>query len=355
MKKLLIILAGSIALVASIWIIGGSEKLANDNTVLEESVATDMQRHQTKPIMPDSVVSNSTTQKNANLSNSTGYRVEQSQKANQRELMDYSDDWCNYGQLSERDQSYAQAELDDWEASVGRFAYNVYKEFGYQGYDNSYVSEPYLEISKDSLLTYIDEEDPMAMFAALDRDDFEMQEAFKVAQQLLILGYTGKAIQSLVIHEMVLAGVKYDSNSGKITDTVRKHLEQAMTYATYSLKNYDAIGLIQIIDDVETDEKFKSHLNPALIFSERELETIASNAEELSEWIRSERNKKGLPALNRELSKIAKHELDRDIGMLYGREPVTMKILNEHFGSHLPQLATNDCRAKHSELFARLN
>ena len=195
----------------------------------------------------------------------------------------------------------------------------------------------------------------MAMFAALDRDDFEMQEAFKVAQQLLILGYTGKAIQSLVIHEMVLAGVKYDSNSGKITDTVRKHLEQAMTYATYSLKNYDAIGLIQIIDDVETDEKFKSHLNPALIFSERELETIASNAEELSEWIRSERNKKGLPALNRELSKIAKHELDRDIGMLYGREPVTMKILNEHFGSHLPQLATNDCRAKHSELFARLN
>jgi hypothetical protein len=195
----------------------------------------------------------------------------------------------------------------------------------------------------------------MAMFAALDRLDFRLYEQVKIAKELLVLGYTGKAIQQLVSYEMTQASVKYDINSGVITDTIKQHLKQAVTYAVYSLRNYDTIGFIQLINAFETDPKFEDHLNPALVLSPNDIETIANDAQQLSEWVKSIRVEKGLPAFDRELIKIAKHELDRDVGMLYGKQPTMMKIFSESFGNRLPQLATNDCRMKHSEVFARLN
>jgi hypothetical protein len=273
--------------------------------------------------------------------------------ARQRELVDYSGDWCTLGQLSQRDQSYAQAELEDWKVSVGRFAFNVPTEFGYQGYDNSYVANPYLEISKDDLMAYIEDDEPIAMFAALDRYDIELREQFEIAKQLLVLGYTGKAIQHLVIHEMTQASVKYDTDSSTITDRVKQHLSNALTYATYSLRNYDSIGFIQLSNNIETNPKFEEHLNPALVLSEGDIAAISDNAKQISGWVKSTRFEKGLPPLDRELSKIAKHELDRDIGMLYGKEPIFMQILNQNFGDELPQLETNDCRIRHSQVFAR--
>jgi hypothetical protein len=350
MKNLSIIFIVGVVIFAGVRLLklSDSSVIENGNSGIPESVYDVAQANNPKP--------NNTNKKATDLVEREPEFAEPSATDHQRELVDYSEDWCQYGQLSERDQAYAEAELKDWEASIGRFAFNVQAETGYQAYDNSYyLSEPYLEISKGDLIAHIDNEDPMAMFAALDRLDFRLYEQVKIAKELLVLGYTGKAIQQLVSYEMTQASVKYDINSGVITDTIKQHLKQAVTYAVYSLRNYDTIGFIQLINAFETDSKFEDHLNPALVLSPNDIETIANDAQQLSEWVKSIRVEKGLPAFDRELIKIAKHELDRDVGMLYGKQPTMMKIFSESFGNRLPQLATNDCRMKHSEVFARLN
>jgi hypothetical protein len=353
MRKLSIIfISGALALVG-LWVILPPDSLIDEEGIAilnsDKLIEVPEQPVDTKASVSESgiaAIDNELTQIDTSVS-------PQVQKVHQRELIDYDGDWCQYRQLSESDRSYAKAELDDWKASVGRFGFNIAKEFGYEGFDDSYaVSEPYLEISKNKLSTYISSGEPFAMLAALDRDDFGLEEKFDVAEELLVLGYTGKAIQYLVIHEMANASAAFSVNGGKITQKIREHLRQILTYSAYSLENHDAIGFIELINNVEYDENYKESLNPALVLTQKEIEAIGEDVKQLSQSIESKRSNKGLPPLDRELSKIAKHELDRDIGMFYGKAPFTMQILDERFGDYLPQLETNECREKHSQLFA---
>ena len=272
----------------------------------------------------------------------------------ERVILDYSEDWCVYTELTERDRNYAQAELSDWKASTGQYGFNTLKEYGYAGFGNSNVAKPYLEVAKADVQFHIDNKDEMAMFAAIDREDFDLNEKSEIARELLVQGFTGKAIRHLVIHELLLAKISFRSNSDAITDDVRKHLSQALTYAAFSLNRHDASGFVQLIEMFGTVPEFKDTLNPALVLSESEAETAASNATLLAEMVDSERSNRGLPALeDTELSKIAKYELDHSMGRIWGLEPATMQVLNERIGTQLTSLANNDCRARHSELYAR--
>lgn len=270
------------------------------------------------------------------------------------EKLDYSEDWCQYRQLSDKDQRFAEAELSDWKASVGRYGFHIRTEYGYQDDGSGDVLQPYLEISKDVLRAYIDNGNPLAMLGAITRADFRLEEQDDIAKELLVLGYTGNAIQYLVIRE-TLTAAKFYQTDGVLSKRVKTALQQALVYATFGLENYDAIGVLQLVyySDVFQD-LYSSGPEKRFELSASDLGEVTIKTEQLTQWVNKQRFARGLPDLLREPSKIAKHELDRDIGTLYGLRPEIMNALNEYLGSEFTHLSPNECNEVHREMFARI-
>lgn len=266
---------------------------------------------------------------------------------------DYSDNWCSYKELTQQDRDFAKQELEDWELSVGRIMYNVESNEGFSEIGNGYVAAPYLEISKDELLNFIEENDATAMFAALDRTDLRLSEKREIAEKLLVQGYTGKAIQHLVITEMVLASSNYRANNSQITDKVRLHISNALKFAIFSLRNNDAIGFIQLVDMIGADPLFAEQLNPVFVLSKLEIQKAVEASNSVSDSIESQRYDMNLPPFEKNDSKIAKHQMDLDMGMLFGKQPSTMQVLRGYLSDELHQLEATDCRTMHSEMFAK--
>ena len=184
MKKTILIVIAAVIIV-SVW----SGQWAEEPSVTSPespspagTVKDGMQSSNTTVDVEETIVSTPSSEKDLASSTTTPEGAKPPKANHATQTVDYADDWCVYSQLSEKDRDYANEELLDWEISVGRLAYNVPTESGYQMNDESYQTDAYVEIPLSDLRAHINNEKPMAMFAALDRYDIEAQEQLNIAK-----------------------------------------------------------------------------------------------------------------------------------------------------------------------------
>ena len=210
-------------------------------------------------------------------------------------------------------------------------------------------------MEKSQLLSSISQDDPYAMLAALDRKDFTMNENVNVAQRLLYLGYTGKALQSLIIMEMVGASLEYSSNQEALTEPAVKHLLNALAYANYGLSKKDAIGLVQIANMVQLEPLFQIELNPFLILNEQETQDINALSDGIRNEINVQRINNGLPPLTTSTNKIAEFQLRQDIGRVFAVLPNIKNKMKLIFGDLVDVFPSKECEFDHKAAFVELS
>lgn len=263
-------------------------------------------------------------------------------------FMDYEDDWCFLGQLSEADQERADEEIMVWRAKTGQnMEYWNSKERRFLSHPDD-PRLPYIDLSQKELLRHVDNEEPGAMLAAMDNHDISYDQKDDIAKQLLVLGYTGTAMSHLIIKELVNAETHYKEHG--LSEKVKRHIGTAMMYATYSLNRHDADGIELIVTRSHGMNIFEVELNPTLIFIDEDFEKITSQAEVLKNRIAGLRNEKGLLPLTQNLTRAAQHQMNSSVGSMYGRDSASTEILALRYEHLFPQLASNECRELQAQL-----
>jgi hypothetical protein len=262
---------------------------------------------------------------------------------NYNKFLDYDDDWCTVQQIPPENRTLARIEMNDWNESIGKYS----------------IGDPrikqYSDMSTDGLLQQVEDENPMAMLHALGKVGvYSYEEKDELGRQMLVIGHTGQAIESLVINEIAQVLGKYErGRQDALNEDVKKHLHQAFVYASYSANLFDLNGYVQLVHSMSRKSVFETDLDPNFVFSDSEIKDIVTDADRLEKWVTSQRANRGLPPINRSFGKTAKRDFDSKLGLLYATSPSLMTNLTQKFGSEFSKLEATECSYTYKTLYAQ--
>ncbi|WP_395339362.1 hypothetical protein PN836_014335 [Ningiella sp. W23] len=269
------------------------------------------------------------------------------------------DSWCiAFNDLKESELFRFIQARNEWDLQRGSliveakeidtYGANPFLEYSVESAGNAHLIEPYLTISAERLEELAEEGDTFAMTAILKKDDgVDIDAKRKYAEQLLIRGKTAESIPTLL--SIVLAEAELEFQYEKtINDYIKQRINQALVYTEFGLSQLDPSGLTALISIAEGSEALQGALAPSVLFSDKELENIATNALALETSLDLEREKIYLEPISfTEKPPVAKKIYDATIAIVLWESSGTIgnlgldKVWAE---SHLQQ---NDCMTRH--------
>jgi hypothetical protein len=269
---------------------------------------------------------------------------------------DYEDDWCSvYSDLNSTDKNFAYEALEDDAAAKGNIIIGKYGDREIN-LGQTELIKPYMESSLEDLYFYIENDNPHAIIAALNREDIPLKKQTSIAKKALIFDLTGEPLNLLVILHMVEAERLYKKNGKIFSNDAKNQVKMALAYAFYGLNRFSINGLQQLASDA-TQNKSEEYImfDPSKSFTEDDINDSLNIVSRIKEDVNSHRRDKLLQPLSKDVSKITKHRFERDLGLLYSLQPEFTKRYSKMFSSYIPNLEKTSCVSKYAQQLSGKN
>lgn len=232
-------------------------------------------------------------------------------------LKDYEEDWCIADlDLSEQDQMRAQLDKQEWLLQRGTAYMQTTGALFNDGLTNYEFLEPYQDASEQELLEFAKNDDELALLALLQNFNVSSQSKLNAANQLLMLGKTGVALEFLVMESVFNARANLGT-SGELTNVSQQYINQAIVLTELGLRRMDSSGLRRLLILLkDTHESLNVNLTSAI--TEAHFDTIQNQTDALIQGIDEQRFERNQPALAElEIPHSAKQFLNEDIAKIH--------------------------------------
>lgn len=314
MKKGIIITSSTIGLIAVAFLLFHGRYAGDELSSLKPEQAA---QYQEKSELIDSALSSDTLidHLDDDASQKLTLQTQNAVSANSGN-MDYDADWCIAAtDLSPQDITYFKRELEDWNISRGRIIPAIRDGIGnvYLADSSQYIA-PYMESSYDAIWEQIQVDNIFAMIAALNRHDIDIENQRKIAQRLVIKGYTATALSHLVMVELVNAKMMYE-RTGQINTDAEDHLYLALAYTAYGIKHFDLDAVFTYVRMVSSAD-FPPELKP--LYSLGKDNRINDYIHRLEEFINKARvHENMILSAPEDIPKAARHDFESMLAYLY--------------------------------------
>lgn len=270
-----------------------------------------------------------------------------------QQKMRFEDDWCIAAtDLDQHEFAYYQRELNDFALARGQISV-PHPSFPDLPLDElgQYLL-PYLDASRDELLTHIRADNEFAMLLALSRRDFSLAQQQRIARRLVTKGHTGNALAHLVILELVNANREYQKQ-GVINTDIETRLHKVMALMAYGIEYGDLTATFTYLNMITTGD-FPVELSD--YFSTTTANQIPRYLDGLKQTIERARSKSHvfLPSFH-ELPKAAKHQYESILAFMYLYYPAQLQSLQLSLATSVGErLTPSDCVNKQVSFFSEL-
>lgn len=320
----------------------------------KDTIYSDNGDHKTRSDLGEET-NNITDQHREKTSQSTGLSLSNTENVEADQLR-YEDDWCSiYSDLKSADKDFAFQALKDDAADKGNI---VVGKHGVREINlgQTELIKPYMESSLEDLYFNIENDNPNAIIASLNRKDIPYKKQISIAKRALILDINGYPLNLIVMSHILKAKRSFKLNDGKYGNESKDAILTALAYALYGIERHSINGLQEIAITYENDKLFKNpKFDPSQSFSDKDIENVINLVRKIEKDIDAKRAKKLMPPLNEVNSKITKHRFEQDLGLLFALQPEFTNRYSKMFSSYFPNLEKTSCVSKYAQQLSGKN
>ncbi|MBF7074374.1 hypothetical protein ISG33_13290 [Glaciecola sp. MH2013] len=245
--------------------------------------------------------------------------------------------------LNERDFDLTIQQYIDWNAELGVFLLleqdspEAFREFS-----NTDHVEPYRDMPLERLKILIGQEDRLAMIAALQRTDVDIENQERIANELFLLGDTIVALRHKMIVEIASAGVNFEIEQ-TVSPETKQHVKNALAYVSYGIQR-KSLGTLYEYITFTNEPDYNKALHHSNILNDKDYEDIRLLTEEMILTINSHRDKENYQAIdNIDLPKVATTGSNLLLAISYLEYPSYLESLKLKDQDGELSLAKNQC------------